>query len=64
MNVERLVVAEPIMALLAERTSGIIVERVAGWDTYIPLGDAANLVLVQEPDIEKSILQIVKGELS
>ena len=56
--------AEPIMALLAEHTSGIIVQRVAGWDTYIPLGDAANLVLVQEPDIEQSILGLVKGESS
>ena len=54
--------AEPIMALLAERAPGIIVHRVTGWDSYIPLGDAANLVLVQEPDIEQSILELVKGE--
>ncbi len=54
--------AEPIMALLAERTHGIDIQRVTGWDTYIPLGDAANLVLVQEKDIEAKIIQMVKGE--
>ena len=56
--------AEPIMALLAEHSPGLIVQRVAGWDTYIPLGDAANLVLVQEPDIEQSVLQLVNGAQS
>ncbi len=56
--------AEPIMALLAEKTTGLNIQRVAGWDTYIPLGDAANLVLVQEKDIEQSILTMLKGEPS
>lgn len=56
--------AEPIIALLAEKTTGLNIQRVAGWDTYIPLGDAANLVLVQEKDIEQSILTMLKGEPS
>ncbi len=56
--------AEPIMALLAEKTTGLNIQRVAGWDTYIPLGDAANLVLVQETDIEQSIRTMLKGEPS
>ena len=54
--------AEPIMALLAEKEPEVLVQRVAGWDSYIPLGDAANLVLVQETDIEAAVLQLVKGE--
>ena len=33
--------------------------RVTSVDTYIPLGAAANLVLVQEPDIEAAALQLV-----
>ena len=50
--------AEPILALIAEHTEGVRAKRVAGLDTYIPLGDAANLVLVQEDDIEKAITQL------
>jgi len=34
--------------------------RVAGVDTYIPLGDAANRVLVQEPDIEAAALALLE----
>ena len=37
--------AEPILAILAEKCSGITMNRIAGQDTYIPLGDAANRVL-------------------
>jgi 2-oxoisovalerate dehydrogenase E1 component len=36
--------------------------RVAAWDTYIPLGAAANLVLVQEHDIEAAALKLVEGK--
>jgi 2-oxoisovalerate dehydrogenase E1 component len=38
-------VAEPVMALLAERAPGVRLARVTGDDTYIPLGDAWKLVL-------------------
>ena len=54
--------AEPIMALLSERTKNLTVRRVTGLDTYIPLGDAANLVLVQEDDIERAVRELVQGE--
>jgi len=54
--------AEPIMALLAEKQPKTLVQRIAGWDSYIPLGDAANLVLVQEKDIEAGVLNLVRGE--
>lgn len=52
--------AEPIMALLAESTSGLTIRRVTGMDTYIPLGDAANLVLVQEDDIESAVRNLMQ----
>lgn len=45
-------VSEPILACIAERCGGsVTVGRVVGWDTYIPLGPAANHVLPQERDI-------------
>lgn len=52
-------VAEGVMALLAERLPGVRLGRVAGADTYIPLGEAANLVLVQEADIEAAALRLL-----
>jgi 2-oxoisovalerate dehydrogenase E1 component len=36
--------------------------RVAGEDVYIPLGAAANLVLVQEEDVRAAALRLMKGE--
>ena len=45
-------VAEGVIAALIDRADGLRISRVAAADTYIPLGGAANLVLVQEPDIE------------
>jgi 2-oxoisovalerate dehydrogenase E1 component len=39
---------------------GCVLRRVAAVDTYVPLAAAANLVLVQEPDIEAAALAIVK----
>lgn len=35
-----------------------VFRRVAAVDTYVPLAAAANLVLVQEPDIENAALQM------
>ena len=45
-------IADALFAELAERERSLLIHRVSAPDTYIPLGDAANLVLVQEPDIE------------
>ena len=48
-------VAEGVMTALAEDCPEVKLSRVAGDDCYIPLGAAANLVLVQEDDIETAI---------
>jgi 2-oxoisovalerate dehydrogenase E1 component len=45
-------VAEGVFTALVERCPQVRMARVTGDDTYIPLGGAANLVLVQEDDIE------------
>ena len=37
---------------------GCVLRRVAAVDTYVPLAAAANLVLVQEPDIEQAALAL------
>ena len=51
-------IAEGIMALISENTSNVTMRRINGSDTYIPLGAAANLVLIQESDIETAILKL------
>lgn len=38
--------------------SGCVLRRVAAADSYVPLAAAANLVLVQEPDIEQAALSL------
>ena len=38
--------------------AGCVLRRVAAVDTYVPLAAAANLVLVQEPDIERAALAL------
>lgn len=58
-------VAEAVLAQLVERCPEVKMRRVAGEDCYVPLGAAANLVLVQEDDIEAAIraqLQTHKGD--
>jgi 2-oxoisovalerate dehydrogenase E1 component len=45
-------IADTVAAEVAERVPGAAVRRVQAPDTYIPLGGAANLVLVSEADIE------------
>ena len=52
--------AEPVLAILALRAPSVKVARVAGLDTYIPLGGAANVVLVQEPDIARAALALLE----
>ncbi|MBX3463656.1 MAG: MFS transporter [Planctomycetes bacterium] len=38
--------------------AGCVLRRVAAVDSYVPLAAAANLVLVQEPDIERAALAL------
>ncbi|MCB9765311.1 MAG: MFS transporter [Alphaproteobacteria bacterium] len=47
-------VAEAVITALVEGGFQGPMARVAGHDSFIPLGDAANRVLVQEPDIHRA----------
>ncbi len=51
-------VSEGLYALLVDAGFEGEMARVAAHDSFIPLGDAANLMLVQEPDIEAAALKI------
>ncbi|MCA8974444.1 MAG: MFS transporter [Planctomycetes bacterium] len=42
---------------------GCVLRRVAAADSYVPLAAAANLVLVQEPDIERAAIAICAEEV-
>ncbi len=53
-------IADAVVAGIAERDPSVRSHRVVGADTYIPLGAAANLVLVQEHDIEAGIRHILE----
>ncbi|CAN5676046.1 thiamine pyrophosphate-dependent enzyme [soil metagenome] len=52
-------VGEAIVAGLVEHGFTGPIRRVAAHDSFIPLGDAADLVLVSEPDIESAIRALV-----
>jgi 2-oxoisovalerate dehydrogenase E1 component len=56
-------VAEALLAEIAIQTPGTLVDRVVGADTYIPLGAAANLVLVQEDEIAEGIRRLAAKEI-
>jgi 2-oxoisovalerate dehydrogenase E1 component len=47
-------VGDRVLIELIRRNPSIRWDLVTGMDTYIPLADAANLVLVQEPDIDRA----------
>ncbi len=51
--------AEGIYAALVDHCPEVRLTRVAGEDTYIPLGAAANLVLVQEDDIDAAVRRLL-----
>jgi 2-oxoisovalerate dehydrogenase E1 component len=51
-------VSEPVLALLAERAGGVAAGRVTGVDTFIPLGDAANLVLPSVDSVVSGALRV------
>jgi 2-oxoisovalerate dehydrogenase E1 component len=53
--------AEEIFAHLEEHAPGVRKARVAGADCYVPLADAANLVLLQEPEIEAAARRLLAG---
>jgi 2-oxoisovalerate dehydrogenase E1 component len=52
-------VGEAILAGLVERRVNARAARVAAQDCYVPLGDAANLVLVSEPQIESAVRSVL-----
>jgi 2-oxoisovalerate dehydrogenase E1 component len=54
-------IADTVFAEVLERDPSIRALRVMAPDTYIPLGPAANLVLVGEPDIEAAALRLLEG---
>ncbi len=51
--------AEGIITALVEHCPEVKMARVAAEDTFIPLGAAANLVLVQEADIEAGVRELM-----
>lgn len=53
-------VADELLSVVARRLPGTPVGRVVARDTYIPLGGAANLVLVQEPEIEQAARSLAR----
>jgi 2-oxoisovalerate dehydrogenase E1 component len=53
--------AEGIITALVENCPDVKIARVTGVDTYIPLGAAANLVLVSEDDIEAAATTLVNS---
>jgi 2-oxoisovalerate dehydrogenase E1 component len=53
-------VSEGIMAALVDAGFDGIVARVASRDSFVPLGDAARLVLVSEDEIEAAALELVR----
>ncbi len=55
-------VAEALLAALAEdrRTAGVLCERVTALDSYVPLGNAANLVLPSEEQVVASLTRLAE----
>ncbi len=54
-------IADTLVAHVAEGTAGVRQLRVTAPDTYIPLGAAANLVLVSEHDIEVGARRLLEA---
>lgn len=53
-------IADTVVAGIVERCGDrVVTAKVTSADTYIPLGAAANLVLLQEPEIEAAALRLV-----
>lgn len=54
-------VSEALVAGLTERAPGLPVARVTAADCFIPLGEAAELVLVSEPEIVEAALRLSRN---
>ncbi|RME28003.1 MAG: MFS transporter, partial [Deltaproteobacteria bacterium] len=54
-------VADTLVSHIVRARPGIPVDRIMATDCYIPLGPAANLVLVQEDDIESAARRMLAG---
>ena len=54
-------IADTVVADIVEGSPSVRTHRVRGKDCYIPLGAAANLVLVQEHDIEAGIRHLLES---
>jgi 2-oxoisovalerate dehydrogenase E1 component len=54
-------VSEALLAGLSERAKGVQTARVTAADCFIPLGDAAELVLVSEAEIVEAALQLSRS---
>ncbi|GJL94408.1 MAG: MFS transporter [Hyphococcus sp.] len=54
--------SEEIIAALNDRQSGLSIARITGDDTFIPLGPAANEVLISEEDIVAAAVAAVAGQ--
>jgi 2-oxoisovalerate dehydrogenase E1 component len=52
-------VSEGVVAALVDAGFDGRVARVASQDSFVPLGDAARLVLVSEDEIEAAALELV-----
>ncbi|HEV7651713.1 MAG TPA: thiamine pyrophosphate-dependent enzyme [Actinophytocola sp.] len=52
-------ISEGVVTALADHGFTGPVARVAAEDSFVPLGDAANLVLVDESDIERAALELL-----
>ncbi|MGC6494164.1 MAG: thiamine pyrophosphate-dependent enzyme [Myxococcota bacterium] len=53
-------IADHLAVELHARDSSLKIVRITGADTYVPLGAAANLVLVQEPEIEAGLRTLLE----
>jgi 2-oxoisovalerate dehydrogenase E1 component len=54
-------IADTVVAEIGARAPAVRFGRVQGEDCYIPLGPAANLVLVGEPQIEAAAIAMMEG---
>ena len=54
-------VSEGLVTALVEGGYRGPLKRVAARDSFVPLGDAANLVLVQESDIEAAAVALCRA---
>jgi len=56
-------IAEGVLATLVDHSFRGVMARVTSKDSFIPLGDAANLVLLSEAEIEAAAHSVVRRAL-